>query len=453
MAGGLDEKVTPFAGISLLIELMRHYDLSALCNRVLPAKKSPKGLTAGQMVECFVALSALGGECVDDFAVLRNDSGLATLLEYLPPAPPTVRDFLARFHDEKLLALRPEQGEFVPPESAGLLGLGRVNRRVVHSYVAGLKPGAEVTLDVDAHLVETAKQEALVCYEGYRAYQPLLVQWAETKLVLADQFRDGNVRPAHGIQELTDRAYDALPPGEWKVRIRSDSAAYEHDMLDHWNGRTWEFAVSADVSKQLRAEIGKLPESDWHFWAREADGKVREWAEVAYVPSRNPESKKAPVYRYVAVRVRPAQQGILLDDGGDSKEVRHFAVVTNRWDLDGQALLQWHRGKAGTIEHVHRVLVDELAAGVYPSGKFGVDAAWLRLQVLTYNLLELLKAGVLPEELRHARPKRLRFVVFSQFGRVVSHARVLLLRVATRFFERLVRPAERRRRLLPLPSG
>jgi hypothetical protein len=54
---------------------------------------------------------------------------------------------------------------------------------------------------------------------------------------------------------------------------------------------------------------------------------------------------------------------------------------------------------------------------VYPSGKFGANAAWLRLQVLTLNLLELLKAAGLDPELRQARPKRLRFVVFTQCGR------------------------------------
>jgi len=30
------------------------------------------------------------------------------------------------------------------------------------------------------------------------------------------------------------------------------------------------------------------------------------------------------------------------------------------------------------------VLKDELAAGVYPSARFGANAAWLRLQVLTF---------------------------------------------------------------------
>ena len=71
-------------------------------------------------------------------------------------------------------------------------------------------------------------------------------------------------------------------------------------------------------------------------------------------------------------------------------------VVTNRREMEGQAPLEWHRGKAGTIEHAHDILTNELGAGVYPTGKHRVNAAWLRLQVVTHNLLELLKAVALP---------------------------------------------------------
>ena len=367
---------------------------------------------------------------------------------YRPPAVETARQYLDRFHDEKLLAGRPEQGAFVPMEPSGLAGLGVVNGQVIRNYVGVMAPGREVTLDVDAHLVPTTKQEALVCYEGYPAYQPLLVGWAETGLVLAEEFRDGNVPAGHGISELVDRAYEALPAAEWQVRVRSDSAAYQWDVLDHWNDRVWQFAVSADMSQQLRGEIGRLSAQDWHYWAREADGKVREWAEVAYVPSRKVESKAAAVYRYVAVRVRPAQ-GLLIDDGTDREDVRHFAVVTNRWDLGGEELLRWHRGKAGTIEQVHRVIKDELGGGVYPSGKFGANAAWLRLQVLTANLLELLKAATLPPEMRHARPKRLRFVVFTHMGKLVSHAGQRMMKVARTLFDELLGPPRARMRHLP----
>lgn len=44
--------------------------------------------------------------------------------------------------------------------------------------------------------------------------------------------------------------------------------------------------------------------------------------------------------------------------------MRHFAVVINIWDMEGQALLEWQLGKAGTIEHVRRILKNELAGGV-----------------------------------------------------------------------------------------
>ena len=98
----------------------------------------------------------------------------------------------------------------------------------------------------------------------------------------------------------------------------------------------------------------------------------------------------------------------------------------------------WHRGKQGSIEQVHRVLKDELGAGVYPSGKFGANAAWLRLQVLTFNLLELFKAAGLDDEYRQARPKRLRFAIFSQVGRVVRHAGEQFLRVAQQVLEEVV---------------
>jgi hypothetical protein len=155
------------------------------------------------------------------------------------------------------------------------------------------------------------------------------------------------------------------------------------------------------------------------------------------VPSRTVERKDQPPYRYVAIRVRQTQGRLF----GDGAEVKHCAVVSNDWERDGQALREWQRGKAGTVEHVNRVLKDELAAGVYPSGKFGANAAWLRLQVLTLNRLELLKAAGLDPALRQARPKRLRFAVFTQFGRVVDHARLRIIRVATAALRVLVDPA------------
>ena len=104
-------------------------------------------------------------------------------------------------------------------------------------------------------------------------------------------------------------------------------------------------------------------------------------------------------------------------------------MVSNRLDLDGAKLLQWHREKAGTIEQVHDIVKNDLGGGVLPSKYFGVNAAWMRIALLAHNVLVALKRIALPPELRSARPKRLRFEIFVQAGRLVSHARTLTLRL------------------------
>ena len=440
LTGGLDEEVTPWGGAALVVELYRKAGIEAAVERALPKKKSSKGLSQGHMVESHLLLSALGGDCIEDMERLRQDKGLEVMLGYQPPAPETARQWLDKFHDDSLMQTRPLQGSFIPEESIALAGLKEPNRQVIWTYVDRVKPSYEVTFDVDAQLVETAKANAKYCYEGYRALQPMEVEWAETGLVLADELREGNVPPGRGIKEIVDEAYNMLPPGPWRVKVRSDSAGYQQDVLDHWHEKEWQFAVSADMSQGLKQEIEALPQEAWKVCKEERRGMIREWAEVPYVPTRQYEKRDSQPYRYLAVRIR-CQQGELFEDGN---KVRHFAVVTNIWDMDGQELLEWQRGKAGTIEHIHHILNNELAGGVYPSAKHGANAAWLRLQVLTHNLLQLLKAVALPPEYATARPKRLRFVIFTQFGRVISHAGQMLLRIASKVWQMLIGPAYQR---------
>ena len=155
--GGMTEEVTPWAGVGLFLEMFRHLQIGALVEQILPVKKSEKGLRHGEMTEALVLMSALGGECLDDFANLRRDEGLRAILGYQLPAPETARQWLDKAHEEPLLKVAKEKAEqlgflsYIPAESVYLQGFNKGNRRVIDAYATTVKPGSVVTLDVDAH--------------------------------------------------------------------------------------------------------------------------------------------------------------------------------------------------------------------------------------------------------------------------------------------------------------
>jgi hypothetical protein len=176
------------------------------------------------------------------------------------------------------------------------------------------------------------------------------------------------------------------------------------------------------MSKQLRRRCESLSPGEWQLMEKRERESV-ELAEVEFEPDDWP--KTADPLRYVALRFTPVQTDLL-----EQVAPRYHAVVSNRRELTSAELIQWHRGKAGTIEHVHRIMKDELGAGMMPCQKFGANAAWFRINVLAFNLLTALKRKALPERYRQARPKRLRFDVFTLPAKLTLHESQLSAQVS-----------------------
>lgn len=433
------ETLTALGGVPLLVQAFRSLGLPASVKQHLKVKQRQRGYDEASLVESFVILNAVGGECLDDFERLREDPGLAELIGHEIPSPAAARNFLYEFHDEGKIEearqrLLPDQIAYIPEESEALEGLFRVNRDLVQALGPRCADQKIATVDLDATLIESRKREAQPTYEGLRGYQPMLAVWAETNVVLADQFRDGNVPAQMEPLPVTQAAFGALPPSVIEFYFRGDSACHEHRLINWLRNEQREkgpqgfigFAISARMSEALRQAVVAVAERDWKAYGEEDPEVIRQCAEVDFVPGEAYEHKDLRPLRYVAVRIR-RRQGDLFSDGSAMK---HFAVVTNLWERKADQLLQWHREKAGTVEIVHDVIKNELAAGVLPCGRFGANAAWLRLAVLTHNVLTALKRLALPAELLSARPKRLRFLIFHVPGRLIHHARQILLRLA-----------------------
>ena len=349
-------------------------------------------------------------------------------------------EFLELFHDKNLEPLRPkreDQKSFIFPSSKPVAALQEVQsglvRRIAKLYDKAGQAQRIATVDQDATIIESHKEAAYYHYEEGRGYQPMVAVWAEADLVLADEFRDGNVPAKQDPLTCAKLAFGALPETVTRRYFRGDSACHENELLD-WlkhpdrakepGGRIG-FAISAVMSEPLGKALRKVGEEQWKtFGDKEADGTLRQWAEVDFVPTDKTEHKESKPLRYVGLRLLKPQ-GVLFKDGTD----RHFhAVITNE-PTEGGRLLDWHREKAGTVEHTHDEVKNELAGKHLPSQRFGVNSAWFKLALLTYNIISAIKGLCLEGEERTARMKRFRLLLIHVAGRMNRNNCVMGLRV------------------------
>jgi hypothetical protein len=420
--------VTSFGGLPLVLDVMRSHGMEASIAKHIQVRERDSQHTGVTIIEDLVMTMAMGGECLDDMRALRENSALARLFGRMVASPETARDFLYRFHDEGLIEkakaqLPPDEVAYVPEENALLQGLGHVVVDFVHAAAAHGKC-TTATLDLDATIQESRKREAKWHYKGGRGYQPTMVVWAEQDLVVADEFRDGNVPAGKDTARVTKKAFDALPASVTRRRFRGDSACYNEAQFEYLYAGAIEFSISADMTEQLKERCAAVAEEEWKLLEERPTERVHV-CEVVHFPGWWQKGKPLP--RYLAIRLTPTKGKFFTEGRGP----KYLAVATNRQGTP-EELLKWHWEKAGTIEHVHDVVKNELGGRVLPCGRFGANAAWTRLCLLTYNVLSVLKARALPAGMQDIRPKQLRLHVFCVPAFVSMRARQLWARLVER---------------------
>jgi hypothetical protein len=433
------EATSPHAGLLGLSRAFRSLGLPGLIEANLPLRKRQRGFAEAQLIESICLLQAVGGQCPEDMRLLAGDACLERGLGYSPPKATAVREFLERFHDKDLEKLRPareEQKSFILPSSGPVSSLQEVQRglvrRIAKLYEKQGQPQRIATVDQDATIIESHKQAAYSHYEEGRGYQPMVAVWAEADLVLADEFRDGNVPAQQEPLTCAKLAFAALPETLTARYFRGDSACHENELIawlkhpdrEKEPGGRIGFAISARLSEPLALALRAVAEGDWKTLGTEDDGTLRQWAEVAFVPGEKSEHKDSQPLRYVGLRLLKPQ-GVLFKDGTD----RHFHAVVTNLNIQGGRLLDWHREKAGTVEHTHDEVKNALGGGHVPSQRFGVDAAWFKLSLLTYNMVSAIKGLCLAGEERSARLKKFRLLVIHVAGRMNRNNCVMGLRL------------------------
>jgi hypothetical protein len=391
-----EERLTSLGGLVVLEEMAQALGVWKQVDKHLAGPGSGRGYRPSEFVQPLVWMLHAGGRRLEALRELRAEQEVLEQLGLRAvPDAGTVGDWLRR------------QGE------GGVEGIERVNRELIQGALE--QEGEELILDVDATEIEAEKQEAKWTYNHVQGYMPLLGY--VNGICVGQEFRDGNVSPGAGILAFAKRCEAALPEGK-RIYFRSDSAAYQAEVIDYYSrpGRT--FTITADQDAAVKQAIKNLPESDWKPY-RTAEGIAtdREIAETVHTMNR---TKQA--FRLIVLRWLNPQPNLF-----EAARYCYHPVASNREESAPEVI--WKHNGRGSSENCHKELKIGVGMEQMPCGQREANALYFAIGVLAYNLAQLLKRRVLPESYRTATLATLRWKVYRLAGKLVRHARGLILQI------------------------
>jgi hypothetical protein len=391
-----DESLTAHGGLALFGEYVEAMRTRQTLDAELPAPGSHNGYAPSEHAIPIVLTLAGGGCTLEDIRVVRDDGALRALLDlHDMPSSDATGDWLRRMG-----------------ASDGLDGVLNANVEMFRRILSR-DARSSFTLDMDATQIVAEKREARYTYKSEKGYMPMVGHIAENGMVVAHEFREGNIAPADRNYEFVLACEAAMPAGKRIGAVRADSASYQASIFNHCEANGQVFAIAARQDEAVQAAIAAIPESDW---TRFDDGWI---AETVHCMGKTNEA-----FRLVVVR-RPRD----IDMFEKESPWRYHAVASNRAGEDAAATMRWYSKRGDASEN----RIKELKIGVgmesMPCGTFEANAVFFALGVLTYNLYIGFRMDTLGGDMATAQLRTVRWRLFQTAGRVVRHARKLALKI------------------------
>jgi len=163
----------------------------------------------------------------------------------------------------------------------------------------------------------------LPTYQGNTGYQPVVALWAKMDVIVAQQFRDGNLSAQKDPLSVAKQAYLALPEHIRERWFRGNSGCYEQELLRwlrHRNcaegpGGFIGFAISARMSDALNERTRMSPEALWKPYREDADAILECTELFNYDPVEKRPDEELDAVRYLGdSRAQPARSVIRRPD-------------------------------------------------------------------------------------------------------------------------------------------
>jgi len=317
----------------------------------------------------------LGLERIETNKLLQQN-GVFQFLTGLPtyPNPATLRRFLNRFG------------------SRGLSAFQNLHDRLRIHCLMVPEPISSVLFDLDTTVLTVygRQQRARVGFNpkkrGRPSYQPLLCFEGKTGDLWEGKYLSGDAHPAPCTIELLEKSISKLPSGIREIRIRADSAFYDHTIVEYLQEIGAFYSIVARITKPIQRLLGGL--------SYEEISPAIFIGEFEYKPWRWKNKQRFIVVRRL-IPEKPSWQITLFKMAGYTYHV----IVTN---LSLKPLNLWRfYNKRATGELIIRELLEAYTLGKIPTKDWASNQAYFHLVLFAYNLLKWFQRLCLPPDWQH----------------------------------------------------
>ena len=397
--------MTARSGLSVFFEAAVKFGLTEKIKEIFPRPGSNRGHKAHDVVMSIILMMLGGGQHMNDIREIAQDKGLLRLCGMKKvPSPDAVARFLGKKNNLRLVNIL----------------VKHLNKQVLQQVSL-----SEITVDIDATLIESTKRNAIMTYEGFRGYCPLLSFEASSGLCLAGQFREGNASPSAGILDQIRDIDLFLKKLKKRLKyVRSDSAAYNHKLFDFCFDNGMIFTVTADHDSAVVSTVKSIPANEWKPFFDKDDIKTdREYAVAVHAMNASENAFSLVVQRWLNPQMNLFEP----------EKYCYHIIATNDFDSDSRDIILFHN-KRGNAENYIKELKNGLGMASIPTGEFYSNAVYFTIGLLASNLSVGFKT-FLPVDFKNSTIATLRFYLISIPGKVVAHGRHIILKLQKRFLD------------------
>ena len=385
---------------------MDSLNLTERIDQHFPQPKSNRGYQPSEFIKALILMQHEGSFHLDDIRHIRDDEALCTVLELekLPQAT-TLGDWLRRAGSQ------PQSQE----------AWVEVNKALLQS---ALHRCDKVTLDIDATEIVAHKAQAQWTYNKNKGFMPMVGHSAETGQVVAIDFRQGNVSPAHDNLAFIQQCQQSLPEGCALNALRIDAAGYQTKIIRYCDDEGIDYAIRAKTSAAMRAQIDAAGDSDWHPLL-DKQGEPISGQDTYRTSFCIGDYEEA--FTLIIQRTATRGQASLDLDSQDTHGISqggyvYRAIATNRDELSDSQVVHWYNQRAEDSENRIKELKLDFGGDTLPCSDVNANALYLLISALSYNLFALMRQ-LLPEELAHHRAMTLRWRLYAMAAKVVKTGR------------------------------